>query len=510
MKQQFLRLRTLHVVPFVCLAFSIIGCNKNTPSGSPAPKLKPIVAQDSSKSAADPIPVITVTEPPKSVNDDVVENTTTSSTQVARAQTPAQVDAVRTVYLPPDDRPKHNEQRLNAAGIFRFESTRLKLYTDIDAKIARALPPMVDALFDELQSYFGKLPPMRSGKTYQITGYIIGNLAAFEATGMLPRQGLSSYHGRQIGRRFWLHDQSSPYYRKHLMLHEATHCFMQATPGVSAPTWYMEGTAELFATHQATDGKLAFRLLPYNEQDFPGHGRIMLTRRENKKIGFEPLANIIRYEDNEFRKRNECYAWSWALSVFLDKHPAYHERFRKLGQHTTGRQFQRVFQQTFSPDIDQLKSEWAAFAADICAGFDIERAAINFERGRPITANAASVEIESDRGWQSTRWLLQAGKKYQITATGKITLAQEPKPWVSEAQGISFRYAGGRPIGQLLGTLLPVTDRKHTAFTQPTALGTNSTIQPKVTSTLYLRVNDYWNELADNKGSFRVSVKLVD
>src|SRR5262245_34936226 len=52
--------------------------------------------------------------------------------------------ASQPVFRPSDDRPKHDDAKLEKFGIHKFESKRLILYTDIDPEIAKTLPPYVD------------------------------------------------------------------------------------------------------------------------------------------------------------------------------------------------------------------------------------------------------------------------------------------------------------------------------------------------------------------------------
>ena len=51
------------------------------------------------------------------------------------------------VYRPSDSRPTHDDLKLAKQGIHSYESKRLKLYTDIDPKIAKRLPAYIDAVY---------------------------------------------------------------------------------------------------------------------------------------------------------------------------------------------------------------------------------------------------------------------------------------------------------------------------------------------------------------------------
>ena len=64
-------------------------------------------------------------------------------------------------------------RRCRKPGIRLYESRRLKLFTDVESAAAEPLPPLLDALFDEWERYFGNLPPARDGSDYQLTAYLM-------------------------------------------------------------------------------------------------------------------------------------------------------------------------------------------------------------------------------------------------------------------------------------------------------------------------------------------------
>jgi hypothetical protein len=90
-----------------------------------------------------------------------------------------------------------------------------------------------------------------------------------------------------------------------------------------------------------------------------------------------------------------------------------------------------------------------------------------------------------------------------------VSLAREPKPWISEPPGISIRYASGRPIGRLLAGLQSETapdTEGHGSLRKVIDVGGGLTLMPPVSGTLYFRVNDFWSELGDNEGVYQVTV----
>ena len=127
-------------------------------------------------------------------------------------------------------------------------------------------------------------------------------------------------------------------------------------------------------------------------------------------------------------------------------------------------------------------------------------------------SGVGETSIQSNLGWQSTELLVEAGKQYRVQAAGRFTLADDPKPWVSEANGISIRYTRGRPLGQLQATVLAKASEgpsPGSSMLREVALGNEASFKPVESGTLYLRINDAWGELADNRGSLTVRVEVM-
>jgi len=421
------------------------------------------------------------------------------------------------VYRASVETPHYDDRRLEKLGIHRYESTHLLLYTDIAPELARPLPRLMDQAYAAWEDYFGKLPPDREGKVFQMVGFIMADRALFREAGLISADAQILLEGVYRNQFFWMNDQPIDYYRRHLMIHEGTHCFMSALPN---PTnqfqWYMEGMAELFRAHQ-TDaaGRTRFRLFPHDIETFGGLGWIRLIHEDIHDTGLRLPEAVVGQSPNDFRKYN-AYAWSWALCAFLDGHPRYHDRFQNIGSLVTGRG-EPAFElrQVFKADWQDLTEEWLVYVGNICYGYDIERTALDLRPGKRLGSADARVELDvaADRGWQSTGILVEPGKTYEINADGKTVLAQNPKPWVSEPQGVSIRYHAGRPLGMLVAAIrsteLPKQEPPISTLLTALPVGREAQLKPKIAGTLYFRINDYWNELADNTGKLHVTVKLA-
>jgi len=414
------------------------------------------------------------------------------------------------VVRPAVPRPEYDDARLRDLGIQKFESKRLRLFTDIDEAKAQALPPLVDHIYDAWTAAFGPLPPAADGAEFQITGYLMKEADRFVAARML-RDDLPSFeHGRHLGLEFWMKEQDLDYYREHLLLHEATHCFMTATPGGDQPLWFHEGMAEMFGSHHPDEsGKPQFCVFPKPDGAYDGFARIRFLTDEIAAGRSMTASEVTLMGPGDFATyAKRPYAWSWALCSFLDKHPNYRDRFRELVRHSSEPGFEGRLQEAYRNE-PRLNPEWQLFLAHMEEGYDFDRASIDFKRG-VIFARPTDVEVQADRGWQSSGLQVERGKSYSITAEGRVTLGQSTKPWISEPAGISLRYAYGRPIGTLLAAV--VSDPRQIGgdggLLKPLAAGTSTIIEPAATGTLYLRINDRFSSLADNTGSYRVNVRL--
>src|SRR4029079_7941848 len=130
------------------------------------------------------------------------------------------------------------------------------------------------------------------------------------------------------------------------------------------------------------DGTARFRVMPHDRELFPGLGRIRLIEDEVREKGPRELQTILDTRPIAFLK-TDAYAWSWAVCEFLDSHPRHRDRFRNISTLMEGKNLRAGIQQIFAADWNDLREEWLLFAANLCHGYDTERAAIEFRPGKP-------------------------------------------------------------------------------------------------------------------------------
>ncbi len=471
------------------LCCMMVGCGgeKNKSQAGSPPKAQP---------AAAPIPN-PLTKPANSA----------PATTPARTQPPSQSATGSQQALQPnvvqrrsDDRVVQNPERFKTSGIKRYESKRLILYTDFDPQIAEALPPMADILFEQLTKFFGQLPANKERTDFQTTGYLMADPNLFRKLGLLTDRVPAFENGRHLGYEFWVNGQKEEYYSRHLVFHEFTHCFMACTTGTvdAPPAWYMEGMAEYFGTHRLTDDTASFGVMPENLEDYKGFGRISFLNRAVRQKSGKAMTEVMSLRPTE----QAIYPWSWALCRFLIHQPDI--TFRQIGTHLTRTSFQTKLTTAIGSN-NMLEARWSEFLDKLTPGYDIPRAAIQPTPGVAIGhGESKQLTVAADRGWQSTGILLGRGS-YEIKASGRFQVSDQVQPWISEPNGVSINYIRNQRLGCLLGTCY---DSNAPTFANSFKVGTGTTITNR-NGTLFLRINDAMNSLANNKGEVNVTVRRL-
>ena len=201
-------------------------------------------------------------------------------------------------------------------------------------------------------------------------------------------------------------------------------------------------------------GRFHFGVMPTDSRQLPGWGRLGMMRRDVRRgrvPRFELISRLWTTEHNKI----ETYAWSWAYCRFLASHPTYSTGFRELGKHLGDGKFDAALERVLGSRSDVLQFEWQLAARDMVPGFDFRRAAIRFVRSAPLSPGGTMVVVAADGGWQSTGVRVEKGVNVKLVASGRFILAREPRPWISTAAGISFRYHAGLPLGRLVGVVQP-------------------------------------------------------
>ncbi|HYO25071.1 MAG TPA: hypothetical protein VEQ85_08975 [Lacipirellulaceae bacterium] len=398
-------------------------------------------------------------------------------------------------------------RRLAAAGLRMVEGQHLRLVTDLPPSPAvDELPEVFDAAVPLWCEYFGVAPAQLQRQKF--LGFLVSDRQQFAALGLLPAERPDFPSGYANGWEFWLAEQPSDYYRRHLLLHEGTHAFMHTQLGGAGAPWYMEGMAELLGAHSWHAGQLTLGVMPPNRESTPMWGRIKLIRDAAAARQAWPLERVLAIDNSRLMGTDE-YAWAWALAVLLEQHPQFHERFALLRSHAADPKFPQLFRAAFAPDWSDLQVEWQALTHTIDYGYDVPTMAMLHAESAPVERATRRSKVAANRGWQSSGWTLRAGQRYQVTGRGRFQLVRDGETWPCEAGGVTIQYHAGRPSGELLGAWRYV-DGGGATFDAPMSIGLEANVLPERDAVLYLRVNDSPARAARNTGSLEVRIRAAD
>ena len=532
---------------FVCTA----GCDPAEPGSPSAGTLSPsaeTAGSDPTRPAAGPLQPIdsqpTERQPhaddPRGSSPDSDPDITTTANAGSRLGGPAAPTGTpaRRFRLPPDGR-EPDVAQLAAHGIRAYESTHLLLLSDIPAEQAADLPAVADLLFSQLEESLGSLAPAPDGTPFRVTGCLIDAPERFTAAGLMPSERFAIRHGRHLNYRFWMFNPPSDYYRRHLLLHEFVHCFMNCEYGMFdiPPLWFTEGIAEYFATHSLAtpDGRPAmFGVLPSNIDAFHGWGRIAEIRRSFQNqpdpavtdAGFTALHRVIDPLSPVYDTDSQ-YAHAWALFWLLQNHPVCRTAFGSFAEIRNSRDYAVRLNQVPAETLKQLAIEWPLFLDSLIEAFDGELAfpvrrqfvdcpdPAGRQNGAPAEASTATVitgsavtgSVTAAQGWQSPGRIFMTGQTIEVIAEGRFAMAQVPRPWISEPSGITIRYHRGRPLGELVAMLV-AADGSRASRRVP--VGRRMQISIPWDSELWLQLNDSAASRRDNSGEAVVTIRFPD
>jgi hypothetical protein len=305
-----------------------------------------------------------------------------------------------------------------------------------------------------------------------------------------------------------------------LLLHEGVHAFTLTVRDLAAPPWYTEGIAEYLATHRleaAAHGRPRFVAtpLPDRPDDVEQLGRIERIRGLRRAGAAPGLAAVLATPVGDHRDV-AAYATSWAAVALLARHPAHARPFAAVERGPLDGAFTNRL--TASPGWDESRAarDFDAFTDELDYGFDFARSAIDWSPGR-VATDSEPLAVDAACGWQNSGLALAKGGRHTLVAEGRVTIGAlpeapgRPATLESEPDGISLRWYRGRPVGRLLAAQW-VEEPPGGGRPRFVVLGegARTTLTAAVDGPLYLKLNESPGDLADNAGTFRVTLGTAD
>ncbi len=394
--------------------------------------------------------------------------------------------------------------------LFQLEGVFVDLTTDVESREeAETLVASLDSAVPQWISFWNL--PADAATDWKIKAFVMRDKTRFLSQGLIPDRVPDFPFGYALGDSVWVLAQPSQYYTRHLLLHEGAHSFAFHCFGGAGPTWFMEGTAELLATHTGAGTAIKINQIPTSRDQVPYWGRFKKMAQVRAASSLPIIETVMTYPPT-LSGDVESYGWSWAAASMFSAYPDDRETFNlaaKNGQ-DAGPEFNRQIHSRLSAQWPVVAAQWRLLTSDFDFGFDWDRERVELSTDDPMwDGQALKMSVRADRGWQSAGVLIPANANLEIKASGEVTLASDPKPWISRPAGITIQYNDGRPLGQLLARLLPTRTPRQGRFA-PVAVetvGDGVTIAVPQHCWLLFRVNDEISDMANNDGAFDVTVE---
>ena len=394
-------------------------------------------------------------------------------------------------------------------GFQRLKGKHIDVITDLplDEEI-RNLPVLFDAAMPRWCEEFDM--ELDEVKDWHVEAFIMLARERFDSAGFIPKKLPAFPYGFQFGNQVWVVEQPSPYYRRHLLLHEGTHWFMNRKYGDHGPPWLMEGTAEWLGTHRWDGKTLTMGIIPKSKTEVEYWGRISLIQQQLTDGVAPSLEEILRY-DNKAHQNVEAYAWSWAAVIFLQNHPDTSKAFAELLKQpmkTDGTLTRWLFRRLQS-QWPQIRREWSAMLTELEYGYDPHRGMLAMSRtAKAIGDQPVAFDVAADRTWQTAGVQVAEGDKLIIEASGDFVVGDEPKPWRCTPSGVTLEYYRGEPLGKLMMTISsPLVKEQFSQPIEVVAVGDRLEWTASSSGELHFRVNESSAGLANNSGSMKLQIQ---
>lgn len=407
-----------------------------------------------------------------------------------------------------------------------YRSANFLVHTDLPEDEAKDLLKRLESMLALISKYWGR-PNKQTIEMFVVRDLNLWPPDALEPAGLesiAAQAGITITSGavnRQTGQLVAAKSRVYAFADRGIPQHEAVHAYCHQTFGRAGPTWYAEGMAEM--GHCWREGESRVHCLP-------------IVVKYLRSVEPKPLRAIVNSRE-QTGDSWQNYTWRWALCHLLANNPNYYDRFRPLGLGILTDQPDATFAQVYGSMSQEIAFEYLFFLQHFDLGYEVTLTAWDWKTKfrRATETLPVTCVIEAKRGWQASRLLVKSGDQLEVTAEGSWSLAPdspELSPFGAElpdqkpaseksatAKKIAtkkngkmepleelpsvWRYDSPFKPGQLVGVLF-----NDYELSEPFAIPADAPFVAPGDGQLFLRCEEAWNRIADNKGKVNVKFKL--
>ena len=379
------------------------------------------------------------------------------------------------------ERTKSKSQEVTAPK--KYRSKNFIVTTDLVTDDAKDLLDRLENMLRLISGYWGR--PNRQ----VIEMYVVKNLSKWPP-GSLHPDGIASVQSGGGVTRSLISRQGNRGYAKSIVYatadrgtpqHEAVHAYCTQTFGSTGPVWYSEGMAEMGQYWRKDD-----------DMSVKCHPVVAKYIRSSPPKSLNGIVNGNEATGDSWQN----YAWRWALCHLLAVNPNYSKRFRPLGLGLLTKQ-DVSFEQVYGSMAKEISFEYLFFLENLDIGYRVDLCAWDWKARftRPKGKGSLLSRIRADRGWQPSRMTVKKDEEIEFSATGTWQLSKDGRKTDADGNGKS---------GRLMGIVLD----ENYKLSKPFELGSYGSFTAPIAGNLYLRCQDSWTSIADNKGRIDVKIKV--
>lgn len=352
-----------------------------------------------------------------------------------------------------------------------LRSKHFVLYTDVSERNANILLAKLETMYGLVSSYYSARPakPIECYVVRDLNKWPAGQFEPIVAAKILEPSGVTKSRTSARGNTeaiVYSCDKHS------VVQHEAVHAFCALTFGSPGPVWYAEGMAEMGMYWKP--GQVAV--------DIDSVVIDYLTNAPPKKMADIVAAGQITGDSWQ------AYAWRWALCHLLASNSNYARRFKKLGMNIMAKK-PDSFDNAFGKVADKISFEYDQFVQNFGNGYRVDLCQWDWKTSCSNLSSDGRLKqtVKADRGWQATKLKTREGVSYDFVTQGK---------WKVQSKGKDITPDGNATgTGKLVGVIF-----RDFELGEPFDMGQRGSFVAQEEGQLYVRCQDSWTELADNKG----------
>ena len=416
---------------------------------------------------------------------------------------------------------------VDAKGPRDYRSANFLLHTDLPKDEADELLKRLETMIGLISKYWGR--PNRQ----PLECFVVRDLGAWPP-GVFPPEGLAKIEegaGVTLTQTRVIRGTDEIVSAKAIVYavanrgipqHEAVHAYCGQNFGHTGPIWYSEGMAEMGQYWRAGESRVNC------------HPEAVRYIRNTEPKSLNAIVNAREITGDSW----ENYCWRWALCHLLANNPNYYDRFRPLGLGLLVNKPDATFESVYGSMSKEISFEYLFFLQHFDLGYEVTLTAWDWKTKFRRATNSAPIicAIEANHGWQASRVQLKAGEEFELTAEGSWQLSGEgpllnPFGEETEAPKSAKEAAVSKPAkakktggkadskseelptmmpyrstfkpGQLVGVLF-----NDYELSEPFAIPSEGSFTAPADGQLFLRCEEAWNKLADNKGKVNLKFKL--